>query len=167
MTTRKGVTNWGSSLPGRYGKNMRWQLWHSSLRGPVLAFWEGPMLMLKEGTSLYGSVLGSLFLAFHCQLSSLGWPWLRIESHMPLCSAFWSLLPLSLTLCLLSRSAQLCRRTRSGLRGVAMQNGWGIVLGGCSVALKLGRSAYMDVSAGMSHLRAEVMVDRMQSWRQV
>ena len=106
MTTRKGVTNWGSSLPGRYGKSMRWQLWHSGLVGPVLTFWEGPMLMIKEGTSLFGSVLGSPFLEFHSQLSSLGWPCLRIESHMPLCSAFWSVLPLSLTLCLLSRSAQ-------------------------------------------------------------
>ena len=27
MTTREGVTNWGSSLPGRYGKSMRWQLY--------------------------------------------------------------------------------------------------------------------------------------------
>ena len=106
MTTRNGVTNWGSSLPGRYGKSMRWQLWHSGLVGPVLAFWEGPMQMIKEGASPFGSVLGSPLLAFHSQLSSLGWPCLRIESRKPLCSAFWSELQLSLTLCLLSRSAQ-------------------------------------------------------------
>ena len=51
----------------------------------------------------------------------------------------------SMTVHLLS---PLCRRTRSGLRGVTRMDG-GIVLGGCSVAVKLGRSAYMDVSAGM------------------
>ena len=107
MTTREGVTNWGSSLPGRCGKSMRWQLWHSGLVGPVLAFWEGPMQMIKEGASPFGSVLGSPLLVFHSQLSSLGWPCLRIESSKPLCSAFWSELQLSLTLCLLSRSAQL------------------------------------------------------------
>ena len=55
-------------------KRMRWQLWHSGLVGPVLAFWEGPMLMIKEGASPFGSVLGSPLLAFHSQLSSLGWP---------------------------------------------------------------------------------------------
>ena len=33
--TRKGVTNMGSSLPGRYSNRMRWQLWHSGLVGPV------------------------------------------------------------------------------------------------------------------------------------
>ena len=60
MTTEKEVTNWGSSLPGRYGKSMRWELWHSGLVGPVLAFWEGPMQMIKEGASPFGSVLGSL-----------------------------------------------------------------------------------------------------------
>ena len=65
MTTGKGVTNWRSSLPGRYGKSMRWQLWHSGLGGPVLAFWEGPMQMIKEGASPFGSVLGSPLLAFN------------------------------------------------------------------------------------------------------
>ena len=68
MTTRKVVTNWGSSLLGRYGKSMRWQFWHSGLGGPVLAFWEGPMQMIKESASPFGSVLGSPLLAFHSQL---------------------------------------------------------------------------------------------------
>ena len=50
MTTGKGgVTNWGSSLQGRCGKSMIWQVWHSGIGGPVLAFWEGLMLMIKEG----------------------------------------------------------------------------------------------------------------------
>ena len=31
---------------------------------------------------------------FHSQLSNLGWPCLRIGSHKPLCSAFWSVLQL-------------------------------------------------------------------------
>ena len=38
------------------------------------------MQMIKEGASPFGSVLGSPLLAFHSQLSSLGWPCLRIES---------------------------------------------------------------------------------------
>ena len=54
------MTNWG-----RCGKSMRWQLWHSGLGGPVLAFWEGPMQMIKEGASPFGSVLGSPLLAFN------------------------------------------------------------------------------------------------------
>ena len=36
-------------------KSMRWQLWHNGLGGPVLAFWEGVMLMIKEGYSLVDS----------------------------------------------------------------------------------------------------------------
>ena len=63
----------------------------------MLAFWEGPMLMIKEDASPFGNVLGSQFLEFHSQMSSLGWPCLRIESRKPLCSAFWSELQ---TLCL-------------------------------------------------------------------
>ena len=42
----------------------------------------------------------------------------------------------------------LRKRTRSGLRGVTTIDG-GIVLGGCSVALRLGRSAYIVVSVGI------------------
>ena len=38
----------------------------------MLVFWEGAILMIKEGASPFGSVLGSLFLEFHSQLSSLG-----------------------------------------------------------------------------------------------
>ena len=101
MTKRKGVTNWGSSLQGRCGKSMRWQLWHTGLGDPVSAFWEGPMLMIKEGASPFGSVLGSPFLEFHSQSVQ---PWLAMSACMrieSLCSAFWSLLPLSLTLCYL------------------------------------------------------------------
>ena len=106
MSTKREETRWGSSLQGKCGKSMRWQLWRSGLGGPVLVFWEGPMLMIKEGTFPFGSDLGSPPLEFHSQLSSPGWPCLRIESHKPLCSAFWRVLQLSLTLCLLSRSAQ-------------------------------------------------------------
>ena len=68
MTTREGVTNWGSSLLGRYSKSMRWQLWHSGLVGPVLAFWEGPMQMIKEGASPFGSVLESLLSLSYAKL---------------------------------------------------------------------------------------------------
>ena len=31
----------------------------------MLAFWEGLILMIKEGASPFGSVLGSLSLEFH------------------------------------------------------------------------------------------------------
>ena len=119
----------------------------------MLAFCEGLILMIKEGASPFGSVLGSPSLELHSQLSSLGWPCLRIESHKPLCSAFWSVLQISFTLCLLSRSArcllvtivqedQICFKRSN-------QNGWGNCAGGCSVALKMGRSAYIVVSMGM------------------
>ena len=84
------------------GKSMRWQLWHSGLGGPVLASWE---VMIKEGTSPLGSVLGSPSVELHSWLSSLGWPCLRINSHKPLCSAFWSVLRTSLILCLLLEHA--------------------------------------------------------------
>ena len=36
----------------------------------MLAFWEGLILMIKEGASPPGSVLGSLSLEFHSRLSS-------------------------------------------------------------------------------------------------
>jgi len=49
----------------------------------VLVFWEGPMLMIKEGAFPFGSDLGSPPLEFHSQLSSPGCPCLRIESHKP------------------------------------------------------------------------------------
>jgi len=48
---------------------MRWQLWHSSLGGPVLAFWESPMLMIKEDAFAFASDLGSPSLEFHSQLT--------------------------------------------------------------------------------------------------
>ena len=57
----------------------------------MLTFWEGPMLMIKEGTSPFGSVLGRLFLELRSQLSSLGWSCLKI--------------PISLLFCFLERAA--------------------------------------------------------------
>ena len=75
--TKREETSWGSSLQGKCGKSMRWQLWHSGLGGPVLVFWEGPMLMIKEGAFPFGSDLGSPPLEFHSQLSSHGWPCMR------------------------------------------------------------------------------------------
>ena len=89
MTTRKGTTSLGSSLQEKCGKSM-----------PVLAFWERLML-IKEGTCPF-----AYLWSFTSRLSGFGWPCLRIESYMPVCSAFLSVLQISLILCLLSRSAQ-------------------------------------------------------------
>ena len=33
MSTKREETSWGSSLQGKCGKSMRWQLWLSSLGG--------------------------------------------------------------------------------------------------------------------------------------
>ena len=73
----------------------------------MLTFLEGPMLIIKENASLFGSDLGGPPLELHSQLSSLGWPCLRIESQTPFfllyvaCCSY-----IGLTLCLLSRSTQ-------------------------------------------------------------
>ena len=48
----------------------------------MLAFWEGPMQIVKKDASLFGSVLGSPLLEFHSQLSMQ--PWLAMsENRIP------------------------------------------------------------------------------------
>ena len=69
--SREGGDQLGEFLARKCGKSMRWQLWHNGLGGPVLAFWEGPMLMIKEDAFAFASDLGSPS-QFHSQLSSLG-----------------------------------------------------------------------------------------------
>ena len=86
MTTGKGVTNWGSSLQGRCGKSMDMAALAQWYRRSCVGLLGRSNADDKRGH--IGSVLGCPSLEFHSQLSSLGWPCLRIKSHKPLCSAF-------------------------------------------------------------------------------
>ena len=48
----------------------------------MLAFWEGPMQMIKEGAPLFGSVLGSPLLVLYSQRTVQ--PWLAMsENRIP------------------------------------------------------------------------------------